>query len=119
VIGKETRAAFYLLTTGRLPALKVGDQWVAKRDDLRDPSRWPNGKLIMRTSNAETPDSAVADGARPTSRWPHKRKAAETAISTAQTRNTMDMTPYPNRTAKAMAACTPRNMGRNAQRGQV
>ena len=43
VIGKRPRPCFYLLETGRLPAFKVGDQWVAKREDLRDPARWPNG----------------------------------------------------------------------------
>jgi hypothetical protein len=40
-IGKDKRGTYYLLETGRLPARKAGDQWVGKRDELRDPTRWP------------------------------------------------------------------------------
>jgi hypothetical protein len=40
-IGRNLRQTYYLLESGCLPAVKAGTQYVAKREELRDPSRWP------------------------------------------------------------------------------
>jgi hypothetical protein len=40
-IGKPPHQGHYLCIKGRLPVRKVGDQWVGKRSELRDPSKWP------------------------------------------------------------------------------
>lgn len=34
VIGRTTRVTFHLLTSGDIPAKKVGDRWVAERSKL-------------------------------------------------------------------------------------
>ncbi|TIL59248.1 MAG: DNA-binding protein [Mesorhizobium sp.] len=34
VIGREQRTTFHLLTTGQLPAKKIGGRWVASRRKL-------------------------------------------------------------------------------------
>jgi hypothetical protein len=41
VINRKPRPTYYMLETGRLPATKVGDQWVGKRSELRNPACWP------------------------------------------------------------------------------
>jgi hypothetical protein len=34
-IGRDRRQTFYLLQTKKLPAKKIGDQWVATKKDLQ------------------------------------------------------------------------------------
>lgn len=34
-IGRPLRATFHLLANGRIPARKIGQTWVASRDELR------------------------------------------------------------------------------------
>ena len=34
VIGRTSRQTFHMLTSGQLPAKKVGDRWVADRNQL-------------------------------------------------------------------------------------
>ena len=41
VLGIEKRKTYHLLENGYIPATKVGNTWVAKRDELRDPFTWP------------------------------------------------------------------------------
>jgi len=41
VINRKPRQTYYLLENGRLPAEKVGDQWVGKTNELRNPACWP------------------------------------------------------------------------------
>ena len=35
-LGRNTRVAYWLLETGKLPAVKVGKQWVISRRKLRE-----------------------------------------------------------------------------------
>lgn len=43
-IDRSLHQTNYLLSRGILPAWKAGDKWVAEREKLRDPSRWPRVK---------------------------------------------------------------------------
>jgi hypothetical protein len=36
MIGVNTRQAFHLLETGKIPARKVGDKWAAEENQLRE-----------------------------------------------------------------------------------
>jgi hypothetical protein len=40
-INRSESQTYYLLSRGRLPARKIGDQWVAEHDKLVDPGQWP------------------------------------------------------------------------------
>jgi hypothetical protein len=43
-IERSERATYHLLARGLIPAVKVGGTWVAKNQELADPTCWPRKK---------------------------------------------------------------------------
>lgn len=45
-IGSTPRKTYHMLETGRLPAVRVANRWVAREDELLDPASWPGATKV-------------------------------------------------------------------------